>query len=86
MIFVHVGRVMCWYGSMMIMESFGTSASNVIGGISITINCQNGGCRGRTAKMAEYFSYRTVLTVPILMVYLGKQWTGIATMISKEAI
>jgi hypothetical protein len=71
---------------MMIMESFGTSASNAIGGISTTINCQNGGCRGRTAKMAEYFSYRLVLTVPILMVYLGKQCTGIATMISKEAI
>jgi len=85
-IFAHVVRVMCWYGSMMIMESFGTSASNAIGGISTTINCQNGGCRGRTAKMAEYFSYRMVLTVPILMVYLGKQWTGIATMISKEAI
>jgi hypothetical protein len=85
-IFAHVVRVMCWYGSMMIMESFGTSASNAIGGISTTINCQNGGCRGRAAKMAEYFSYRTVLTVPILMVYLGKQWTGIATMISKEAI
>jgi len=85
-IFARVGRVMCWCGNMMIMESFGTSASNAIGGISTTINCQNGGCRGRTAKMAEYFSYRMVLTVPILMVYLGKQWTGIATMISKEAI
>jgi len=85
-IFAHVVRVMCWCGSMMIMESFGTSASNAIGGISTTINCQNGGCRGQTARMAEYFSYRLVLTVPILMVYLGKQWTGIATMISKEAI
>ena len=37
MIFARVGRVMCWCGSMMIMESFGTSASNAIGGISTTI-------------------------------------------------
>jgi hypothetical protein len=50
-IFAHVVRVMFWCGSMMIMESFGTSASNAIGGISTTINCRNGRLAAESAKM-----------------------------------
>lgn len=86
MIFALVGHVMCWCGNMMIMESSGTFANNAIGGISTTINCHNGRLAAKSAKMTPNIFYRLVLTMPILRVYLGKQWTGVATMISKEAI